>query len=161
MENVLFKIHDTICNLALLMRNTSVVFNSTANDPCLWQHLINYAVAQTMRIVYLKAQALVSRYTTTIGFYSELQIELFLWLHVEHYNIKFMSTCSWVVHAPHVPQSIFAPHLYLGYFSTPFNDQILQYSCFLPGKKLFTPIIILFWHYFSNQVWLLEPACML
>ena len=61
-KNVLFKIHGTICNLALLMRNTSVVFNSTANDPCLWQHLINHAVAQKMRIVNLKAQASVSRY---------------------------------------------------------------------------------------------------
>ena len=61
-KNVLFKIHGSICNLALLMRNTSVVFNSTANDPCLWQYLINHAVAQKMRIVNLKAQASVSRY---------------------------------------------------------------------------------------------------
>ena len=40
-----------------------------------------------------------------------------------------------------------------------FNDQILQCSCFLPGKKLdWSYSRLLCWHNFPNQVWLLEPV---
>ena len=116
MENVLYKIHGTIYNLALLMRNTHCQIQLFST-----QHLINYAVAQTMRIVNLKAQASVSTYTMHYNrvtvLIRSIQTE-FLWLHVEHYNKMYVHV--FMGGAPHVPQSVFAPHLHLGYFSNTF-----------------------------------------